>query len=554
MKHIISSLTMIMVLVCSCSCTTEEIAPTENLIIMLSDGTSTSLLSAARWYKSYTEGHTAELNLDPYVCGLVKSYLSDAPIAGSAGAMSGYMTGMPQKSKAISIYPERNPGQDLILVDSTMAHQPLATVFEVAKIEQGKAIGLVATVDFHHATPAACMSHAYDRGHRKEISAQLAAQNLDVLFAGGAGRITGKARQILEDNGTLFIEKDADAFRKVKDGKVWALLADRNLNYEMDREPEKEPSLAEMTRKAIEILSKDQDGFCLMVEGSQVDMAAHANDPAGTITEFLAFDEAVKAALDFAKADGNTTVVILSDHGNSGITLGDRYYEGYSDKGLDSMFLNMSKFRCSGNRLAKLIKDSSNEDIGDIFIENTGITLTPEELKTLIARKDMNVKDYMSVTNSGNLLAAVNSILTSHTHVGFVSGNHTGEDVFLAIYHPKGTVPSGVISNVELNGYLCSSIGLKSSLDEMTERMYARHTDLLKGYDFSITGGAYPKLVINSEGKQITVPAWEAVAVVDSTTCSLSNPSVYIKKNNTFYISRDILNVISTERSEWRNL
>lgn len=534
----------ISLLFCSFRPKEEKIRPTKNVIIMLTDGTSTSLLSTARWYKSYLEGNISELNLDPYVCGLVKSYLSDAPIAGSAGAMSGYMTGIPQKSRAISIYPEPNPSQDIIDVDEPMANQPLATVMEAAKIEKGKAIGLVATVDFYHATPAACMAHAYDRGNRKEIVAQMASQDLDVLFAGGCKMITGRAKEVLAAQGTRLIEKDVEAFRAIDKGKVWALLADRNLPYEMDRDDTKAPSLAEMTAKAIDILSQDKDGFCLMVEGSQVDMAAHANDPAGTITEFIAFDDAVKVALDYAKKDGNTTVVILSDHGNSGITMGDRFYEDYSEKGLDSMFFNMSKFKCSGSHLTRLIKNSEANEVRNVFEENTGIVLTDEELNLLNKRKDTNAKDYMSVSNSENLLAAVNSVLTKHTHIGFVSGNHTGEDVFLAVYNPKGQVPGGVISNVEFNQYLCNVLGLKTSLPELTRHLFNKHTEILQGYEYTITEGAYPQLHINSDRGTVIVPAWESTIIIDNVRYKMPAPAVLVPKNNTFYISEDILNYL----------
>ncbi len=541
MKRFTITLLFISLLLCSFRPKENKITPTKNVIIMLTDGTSTSLLSTARWYKSYMEGNISELNLDPYVCGLVKSYMSDAPIAGSAGAMSGYMTGIPQKSRAISIYPEPNPSQDIIDVDSTMANQPLATIMEAAKIEKGKAIGLVATVDFYHATPAACMAHAYDRGNRKGIVAQMASQNLDVMFAGGAKMITGRAKEILEAQGTRLIEKDVEAFRGIEKGKVWALLGDRNLPYEMDRNDTSSPSLAEMTIKAIDILSQDKDGFCLMVEGSQVDMAAHANDPLGTITEFIAFDDAVKVAIEFAEKDGNTTVVILSDHGNSGITMGDRHYEDYSEKGLDSMFLNISKFKCSGSKLARLIKKAENDDVRKVFEENTGISLTAEEIDILIRRKDTNVKNYMSVTNSENLLAAVNGILTKHTHIGFVSGNHTGEDVFLAVYNPKGQIPCGVISNVEFNRYLCKVLGLKTSLADLTGYLYNKHTDILNGYEYSIKEGAYPQLHIKSDKGMVIVPAWEATIIIDGARHQMPAPAVYIPQNNTFYISKDII-------------
>ena len=76
--------------------------------------------------------------------------------------------------------------------------------------------------------------------------------------------------------------------------KLWGMFAPAGMSYNMDRDPAKQPSLAEMTSKAIEVLSKDEDGFFLMVEGSKVDWAAHANDPIGIISDVLAFDDAVK--------------------------------------------------------------------------------------------------------------------------------------------------------------------------------------------------------------------------------------------------------------------
>ena len=82
------------------------------------------------------------------------------------------------------------------------------------------------------------------------------------------------------------------------------MFSETSLAYDMDRDPAKEPSLAEMTKKAIDTLSKDEDGFFLMVEGSKIDWAAHANDPIGLISDIIAFDDAVKVALNFAKADG----------------------------------------------------------------------------------------------------------------------------------------------------------------------------------------------------------------------------------------------------------
>ena len=97
--------------------------------------------------------------------------------------------------------------------------------------------------------------------------------------------------------------------------KMWALYGNKEMAYDIDRNPEEQPSLEEMTRKAIDKLSKNPNGFFLMVEGSKVDWAAHGNDPVGMATDFLAFDRACGAALEFAIwANGETAVVIVPDH------------------------------------------------------------------------------------------------------------------------------------------------------------------------------------------------------------------------------------------------
>ena len=103
-------------------------------------------------------------------------------------------------------------------------------------------------------------------------------------------------------------------------------FAEEDLSFELDRKILKpqEPSLAEMTTTAIDHLAEKEQGFFLMVEGSKVDWAAHKNDPVGMISEVLSFDDAVGEALEFARQNKNTMVVAVTDHGNSGLTLGNR--------------------------------------------------------------------------------------------------------------------------------------------------------------------------------------------------------------------------------------
>ena len=167
----------------------KPVAPVRNVIVMIPDGTSTSVLAAARWYKFYNDPSQRTLNLDSCLCGLVGSFSSDSPIPCSAPAMSAYMTGMPQQAGNVSVYPAANPAQDIVEVESGRACQPLATLLEAAKHDRGKAAGLVVTVDFCHATPAACASHHYSRHAYPALAAQMAANDLDVMFGGGRKQV-----------------------------------------------------------------------------------------------------------------------------------------------------------------------------------------------------------------------------------------------------------------------------------------------------------------------------------------------------------------------------
>ena len=102
------------------------------------------------------------------------------------------------------------------------------------------------------------------------------------MFGGGRKQVSDAMRAYLRGSGATLIEQDAAAFRAY-DGKgpVWSLFAQGNMSYDLDRNDAEQPSLAEMTAKALEVLDRHENGFFLMVEGSRVDMAAHAKDPVG---------------------------------------------------------------------------------------------------------------------------------------------------------------------------------------------------------------------------------------------------------------------------------
>ena len=266
----------------------EKVKPTKNVIIMVPDGTSNGVLSAARWYQRYVTDVSYDLNLSDYICGLVETSSSNSPMSCSAAAMSSVMTGVPSKASYISAYPHLDPEQDIYKLDGSRTYQPIVTAMEAGRLTKGKSTGLVVTTKYYHATPAACVTHTDDRNDSRIITYQMASSGLDLVFGSGNKRINDEAKKIFAEKGIDYIKNDIEAFRNYKGDKVWALFAESDMSYDIDRDPAEEPSLAEMTKKAIELLSRDKDGFVLMVEGSQVDFAAHATDPAGIVSEFLA--------------------------------------------------------------------------------------------------------------------------------------------------------------------------------------------------------------------------------------------------------------------------
>ena len=526
----------------------DEIKPTKNLIVMISDGNSTSLLSVARWYKRYQSGDMEQaLNLDPYVCALVQTNTSNSAITDSAPSMSAYMTGVRCSTGNLSIYPPLS-SQDFYQKDSSLSWRPAATVLEASRLWQGKATGLVATVRFCHATPAATCAHAGTRSSQP-LALQMASQNLDVVFGSGTSYLTPEVRSLVNASGASLLEDDLNGFRSFEGDKLWAIFNKKTMDFEIDREPALEPSLAEMTAKAISLLSKNPKGFFLMVEGSMVDYGAHSNDVIETVGDFLAFDEAVKTAIDFAKRDKNTTVVILSDHGVGGITIADNTLDDYVNASLETIFGSLSDIKASSTRMTSLLQECKTDEIAKVFKEWTGIDITPQEEAAL--RKYINVTedDYMQVSNSYNLQSTIVEICNSRMHIGFVSGDHTAEDVFLAVYNPHGQRPTGIIKNVEFNEYLCKVSGFKKPLWELTDQIFVPCGEVFPNASCTVGGTRNaPILTVASSSDTLRILGWQNVvyrqASGKSDTLYTRVPSVYMHQSEMFYIDRALSDLI----------
>ncbi len=479
----------------------------KNIIMLIPDGTSMDILSLSRWYKfGICQGDSCWLNIDPYISGLVKTHSSDAPIGDSAPTGSTYATGHLSKSGFVATYPPSSgKDRDLVPIDPARAYQPMYTILEAAKLNN-KSTGLVITCQFPHATPADFSAHTPKRDRYFDIAKQMVYNRLNVVFGGGTNYLSPALRDDKEDLVKVLKQKNykyittRQDFTNINssDSLVWGLFAPDALPNDLDRDKEKIPSIAEMTQKAIEVLSKNKNGFFLMVEGSKVDWSAHNNDPVGMVTEFLAFDDAVKQALDFAKNDGNTAVIVCPDHGTGGIRIGGpRTKSGYDTLSITSLIQPLKNCKLTSEGMAGKISPLTNDqEIISVFKEYTRIDLKSDELDAIKTGK-----------KTFSLSRAIAKIYTDHSYIGFTTTGHTGEDVMLAVYHPDNYRLQGVVQNSQVNLYMREISG-NVNLDSLTANYYTRDSIALKGFSWNIiskkdTAGIseYAKLIIRKNPK-----------------------------------------------------
>ncbi|WP_342418433.1 alkaline phosphatase [Paenibacillus sp. FSL H8-0168] len=484
----------------------------KNVIILIPDGMANDATALARWYKG------SSLTLDSMASGMVRTHSADAPIADSAPAGTAFATGHKSHTGYVGVLPDEAtmPGQQPIAAGD--AKKPVASILEASKLA-GKSTGIIATSEIMHATPADFTAHYPDRKNYDALSMQQAYNGVDVVLGGGgkfleeAGRKDGQdlVAQI-KDQGYDFVTTP-EGLKKSTSSKLWGSFSPEALAYNLDRDASKEPSLAEMTSKAIDVLSKNDKGFFLMVEGSKVDWAAHANDPTGIISDVLSFDDAVKVAVDYAKQNQNTVVVAVTDHGNGGLTIGSSDTTSNYDKTPLASFIDpLKKAKLTGEGLeAKLNADRSN--IKEVLSTYFGITdLTDEEVKTIKDAKE------------GSMNYAVGPIISKRANIGWTTGGHTGGDVVLYTYAPNGDRPTGVIDNTDVNKYMTRLLGL--DLDTVSKQLFvpAKAAFEAKGARFT----ADTKVITVTKGSnKLELPVYKNIATLNGKNTTLNGVVVF---------------------------
>ncbi|MDM1554937.1 MULTISPECIES: alkaline phosphatase [Chryseobacterium] len=416
----------------------------KNIIFMISDGMSLGTLSMADLYSRNIlgkESHWLRLYHEKKISrALMDTASANSIVTDSAAASSAFGGGIRVQNGVL------NMGTD---------GEPYFPIWQKYK-KAGKKIGCVTSVTVTHATPAGFCVNSAKRNAEPQIAEMYAALGIDVLMGGGDEFFNPLKREDQKDLYDVYRKKNYQILKSrtdlktiKKENKILGIFNTGALPYSIDKAnlPEftNTPTLAEMAHAAIDQMKEHPEGFALQIEGGKVDWAAHANDVAALIHDQLAFDEAVKAAIDFAEKDGNTLVIITTDHGNAnpGVIYGNNATRNFN---------SISSYQFTNEYiLNKIHKEYSVKDIKDWIYEANKLTLSDDEAKHLQSfynglEKEEGLYNYKKLP-----FKLYSEIQKSRNSVGWISMDHSGDYVEVAAFGPGSELLQPYIKNTDLH-------------------------------------------------------------------------------------------------------
>ncbi|EOD48426.1 putative alkaline phosphatase protein [Neofusicoccum parvum UCRNP2] len=468
-----------------------------NLIFMVSDGMGPTSLSLTRSFKQYqyAEPWGNTLVIDDHLIGQSRTRSSSSLVTDSAAGATAFSCGSKSYNGAISVLPD---------------HSACGTVLEAAK-KAGYMTGLVVTTRITDATPACFAAHVNMRSEEDRIAEQMVGDYplgrvVDLMLGGGRchflpNSTEGSCRQddkdivalAKEDYGFNYIDsrKDFDGLRlgSAVDLPLLGLFADTDIPYEIDRRNEDDiyPSLDEMARTAMKALSeatKDSEkGFFLMIEGSRIDHAGHANDPAAQVHEVLAYDKAFASVLEFLEKDTTEGVMVsTSDHETGGLATARQLHSSYPEYlWYPSVLANTSH---SAERLAqqyhKFLSGSPSSPAVKAWVKNVvsndmGIhDASDAEIELLVSQPDVSPYTFADM-------------VSRRSQTGWSTHGHSAADVNIFASDARAAAPLvGNHENTEVGEFLRNY--LEVDVEAVTKELNA------KGVRYDTVGAAGEKV------------------------------------------------------------
>lgn len=418
----------------------------KNIIFLVSDGMSTGTLNMADLYLNRKYGRSLnwlQLYKDQKVSrALMDTASASSIVTDSSAASSSWGGGVRVKNGVLNIGANGEK------------HLPIWQKFKKA----GKMAGCVTTVPITHATPAGFCVNNDSRNAQEEIAEDYLRLGFDIMMGGGNKYFSATSRKDKKDIYADYIAKGWQVVRSRKemmaaanDKPILGVFADDALPYTIDRTSDKivteaTPSLAEMAQKAIDRMKGHKNGFVLQVEAGKVDWGAHANDIAAVLYDQVAFDEAVKVAFDFAEKDGNTLVIITTDHGNA--NPGVIYGKNASDN-----FDRVQKFTHTNEWILNAITpESTVSQVRELISTTNGMVLSEDQAKTILNYYSGFEKGEDGLYNYKKLpFRTFSEMQKDYTSVGWISMDHSADYVELAMFGPGSGLLKPFVKNTDLH-------------------------------------------------------------------------------------------------------
>lgn len=395
----------------------KETSKIKNIIVMIGDGMGPQQVGLLDSYVRYSKNAklktTAFQRLsDEGVIGIVRTEPHDALVVDSAASASQFASGKMSGSE---------------MTGADQHGNSVKTMLELAQ-EKGKAVGLVSDTRITHATPASYGAHIKHRKYENEIAQEMLSKNIDVMLAGGLRHWIPKSandkksstykmlRELTNNNIKIkskrkdelnlleqakkqnyFLSFDKKSLKNTKSNKILGLYSYSGMNNGIINSNEKnyQPSLKQMTKKALNVLDKDKDGFFLMVESGQIDWAAHDNDTGTLLHEMIKFSNTIDYVMDWMKGRDDTILIVSADHETGGFGFAYSRNDLPKGKKLDGDLFNGEEFKPNWNfgKLSTLDKiygqKKSYSDIFSIFKKLKKEEQTPKNLQKIVNENTM---------------------------------------------------------------------------------------------------------------------------------------------------------------------
>ncbi|KAJ2725064.1 vacuolar alkaline phosphatase [Coemansia sp. Benny D115] len=472
---------------------------------MISDGFGMASEAMARAYVQKTGNRDIQWAslLDSMLVGTTRTRSTDTLVTDSAAGATAFSCAQKSFNSAIGVSKDR---------------LPCGTVLEAAK-HKGYVTGLVTTARISHATPAAFAAHVVHRDMEDLIAQQMIGAGLnmtvvagsnkgsvDLMFGGGRCFFLPKSSpdgcrgdeldlwKMAQSHGyvTLATRKEFDEYRvpssqiearAVRQLPVLGLFDKGHLSFEIDRKPQEQPSLSEMTAKALSLLKNavvnseasvngtDNDGafgggsggvspgFFVMIEGARIDMAGHDNDPAAHLRDILEYWKTVSLVREFVDNNPDTLLISTSDHETGGLSLGIDPDYAWFPEALHPVHKSAEAICIKLRSIVKATHDRAQVE---------------EHITNVVMPRELGISDFTSSEVSDILAAAghgtkackqaVGHVVSDRAHIGWTTGGHTGADVGLYAYGHGSEKLRGSLDNTQVGEFLAAYLGVDLNL------------------------------------------------------------------------------------------